>query len=99
MMLMQLTEVKETSICLIGKVKELPLDQFHLFQSVRKKAKCNQGEFLVESKETKQKFTLVVKEEVTTPAEILKKMRPLLEEFKGVVHDELPEGLQPMRDI
>jgi len=41
----------------------------------------------------------VVKEEVTPPAEIFKKMRPLLEEFKGVVHDEFPEGLQPMRDI
>jgi len=26
-------------------------------------------------------------------------MRPLLEEFKGVVHDELPGGLLPIRDI
>jgi len=98
-MLMQPIEVKETSICSIGKVKELPWDQFHQFQSLRKKAKCNRGKFFVESKETKQKFALVVKEEVTPPAEIPKKMRPLLEEFKGVMHDELPEGLQPMRDI
>jgi len=41
----------------------------------------------------------VVKEEITPLAEIPEKMRPLLEEFNGVVHDELPEGLPPMRDI
>ena len=38
-------------------------------------------------------------EEVTPPAEIPKKMRSLLEEFKGVVHGELPEEISPMRDI
>ena len=59
---------------------------------------CNRGEFLVESKETKQRFELVV-EEVTPPVELLKSMRPLLEEFKRVMHDELPEELPPMRDI
>ena len=52
---------------------------------------CNRGEFLVKSKETKKRFSLVIKEEVTLPPEIPEKMRPLLEEFKGVVHDELPE--------
>ena len=54
---------------------------------------------MIESKETKQRFALVVKEEVTPPVEMPKKMRPLFEEFKGVVHDELPEGLPPIRDI
>ena len=60
---------------------------------------CNQDKFLVESKERKPRFALVVKEGVTPPIEILKKMRLLLEEFKSVVHDELPEGLAPMKDI
>jgi len=41
----------------------------------------------------------VVKEEVIPPAKISEKMRPLLEKFKGVVHDELPKGLPPIRDI
>jgi len=41
----------------------------------------------------------MVKKEVTLPTEIPEKMKPFLEKFKGVVHDELPEGLLPMRDI
>jgi len=41
---------------------------------------------LVESKEIKQRLTLVVKEEVTPRVEIYEKMRPLWKEFKGVVH-------------
>jgi len=59
---------------------------------------CNRGEFLVESKKTKKRFALVVKQEVTLPANI-PEMRPLLEEFKGVVHDELSKRLPSMRDI
>jgi len=59
----------------------------------------NWGEFLVESKETKPRFALVVKEEVTPPIEISKKMRLLLKEFKIIVQDELQEGLPPMSDI
>jgi len=50
----------------------------------------------VESKETKQNFALVVKELVTPPTEIPKKMRSLLKEFKRVMHDELPEGFSPI---
>ena len=41
----------------------------------------------------------MVKEEVTPPAEIPEKMRLLLEKFKGVVHNELLKGLQPIKDI
>jgi len=52
----------------------------------------------VEPKETKPRFVLVVKEEVTPPVKIFKKMRPLLEKFKRVVHNELPKELSPMRD-
>jgi len=59
----------------------------------------NRGEFLVKSKEIKENFALVVKEKVTTSIEIPKKMKPMLEEFKEVVHDKPSEGLQPMRDI
>jgi len=35
----------------------------------------------------------VVKEEVSPTTEILEKIKPLLEEFKKFIHDELPEGL------
>ena len=42
---------------------------------------CNRGEFLVESKETKQRFTLIVKEEVDPAIEVPKKMKLMLEEF------------------
>ena len=52
-----------------------------------------------ESKETKQRSTLVVKKEVTSSTEVLEKVEPLLEESKGVVHSELPERIPPMRDI
>ena len=41
----------------------------------------------------------MVKEKVTPHAEIPEKMRPLFEEFNGVVHDELSEGLLLMRNI
>ena len=50
-------------------------------------------------KREKQRFALVVKEEVAPSIEIPEKMKPMLEEFKRVVYDELPEGLPPMRDI
>ena len=60
---------------------------------------CNRDEFFVESKETKQGVTLLVKEEVTLPAEVSEKGDPLLEESKKVIHDELSEGLSPMKNI
>ena len=42
---------------------------------------CNRCEFLVESKETKQRFVLVVKEEVIPVIEVPEKMKPMLKEF------------------
>ena len=60
---------------------------------------CNRGEFLVESKKTKQQFALIVKEEVNLAIEVSEKMKPMLEEFQRIVHDELPNELPPMRDI
>ena len=53
----------------------------------------------MESKETKQIFALVVKEEATASIEVPEKIKSILEEFKEAVHDELPEGLPPMRNI
>ena len=60
---------------------------------------CNQDEFLVESKETKQWFALVVKEEVGPAIEVPEKMKLMLKEFQRIVHDELPDEVPPMRDI
>ena len=59
----------------------------------------NRGKFLVESKETKQQFSLVVKEKVGATIEVPEKMKPMLEEFQRIVHDELPNELPPIRDI
>ena len=59
---------------------------------------CNQGESSMESKKTKQGFDLLVKK-VTPPAEIHQKVEQSLEVSKGVIHDELPEGLPPMKNI
>jgi len=36
---------------------------------------------------------LVVKEEVGPPIEVPEKMKPMLEEFQKIVHDELPDEL------
>ena len=52
----------------------------------------------MESKETKERFALVVKEVVAPSIEVLEKMKPMVE-FKRVVHDELLDKLPPMRDI
>ena len=53
----------------------------------------------MESKETKQRFALVVKEEISPAIEVLEKMEPMPKEFQRIVHDELPDELPPMRDI
>ena len=59
---------------------------------------CNRGEFLVESKETKQRFALVVKE-VGPTIEVSEKMKLMLKEFQRIVYDELPNKLSLIRDI
>jgi hypothetical protein len=60
---------------------------------------CTHRVFLTESKETKEKFALVIKEEVMPPSDIPEEMTPLLEEFRKIMSDDLPDGLPPMRDI
>ena len=52
-----------------------------------------------ESKEINQRSALVVKEEVTPSTEVSEKVESLLEESKGVVHNELLKRLPPMRGI
>ena len=56
---------------------------------------CNRGEFLVESKETKQRFALVIKEKVAPSIEVSKKMKTMLEEFKRVVMTRFREDYYP----
>ena len=56
---------------------------------------CNRGEFLVESKETKQQFALVVKEEFGPKIEISEKMKLIFEEFSRIVHHKLSDKLPP----
>jgi len=52
----------------------------------------------VESKETKQRFALVVKE-VGPTIEVSEKMKLMLKEFQRIVYDELPNKLSLIRDI
>lgn len=54
---------------------------------------------MAESKETKQIFALVVKEEVVLSIEVPKKLKPMLGEFKRIVHDDLPDKLSPISVI
>jgi len=48
MMLMQPTEVKETSIYSIGRAKELPQNQFHRLQSLQKKKSLNSHSYAID---------------------------------------------------
>ena len=54
---------------------------------------------MVESKETKQRFALIVKDEVEPSVEVPEKMKPILEEFQRIVHDELLDELPSLRNI
>ena len=47
----------------------------------------------------KQRFALVVIEEVGPAIEVPKNMKPMLEEYQRIVHDEFLDEMQPMRDI
>ncbi|XP_020245443.1 uncharacterized protein LOC109823576 [Asparagus officinalis] len=60
---------------------------------------CNKGEFLAELKELKQRFVLVMKEEVKILIEVPEKMKSLLKEFEVLIPEELTADLPPMRDI
>ena len=42
---------------------------------------------------------MVVKEEIGPTIEVPEKMKPMLEEFERIVHDELPDELPTIRDI
>ena len=53
----------------------------------------------MESKETKQWFALVFKEEVSLVIDVAEKMKPMLKKFQRIVHDELLDELPLMRDI
>ena len=44
-------------------------------------------------------FALVVKEEVVPSIEVPEKLKPMLGEFKRIVHDDLPDKLSPISDI
>ncbi|XP_020262738.1 uncharacterized protein LOC109838727 [Asparagus officinalis] len=59
----------------------------------------NKGKFIAESKELKQRFAFMVKEELKMPMEVPEKMKSLLKEFEVLIPEELSEGLPPMRDI
>ena len=52
-----------------------------------------------ELKETKQRSSSVVKEEINLSSEVSEQVEQLLEESKGVFHNELLERLPPMRGI
>ena len=56
---------------------------------------CNGGNFLTEYKGTEQKLNMTIKEEVTSPVDILAKLQPLLEEFKEINIKDLLHNLQP----
>ena len=52
-----------------------------------------------ELNETNERSALLIKEEVNPSTEVSEKVKLLLEEFKGVIHSELPERLLHMRGI
>jgi hypothetical protein len=57
-------------------------------------------DFGIETEETGEIHVLVVHGVVQVePVTILKKIQPILKEFREIIPDELPHGLPPMRDI
>jgi hypothetical protein len=53
-----------------------------------------------EVKEAREIIALVTESTiVSTPSEVLEPLRPMLEEFRDIMHEEMPEGLPPIRDI
>lgn len=63
---------------------------------------CSAKEFLKEEKRAKFCLAIVpkvVKEEVKSENNIATKIKPLLDEFKEIVVDDLLRGLPPMRSI
>jgi len=56
---------------------------------------CNRGEFLVESKETKQIFALVVKEKVGPSIEVFEKMKLMLVESKELFMTSFQKDYHP----
>lgn len=56
-------------------------------------------EFIVNFKETRVWYALIVKEEKPPKAKISNELRSILKEFKEITPKKLPYGLLPMRDI
>ena len=65
--------------------------------------KGSDTDFVVEIKGAPEVYALVVKalvvEEEKAPATVLEKIKPLIEQFRDITSEDLPNNLPPLRDV